>query len=657
MAGDIEEPFRLSFQVDSIHSGSISFGRFELESLSWERRSSFSHNRYLEEVEKYARPGSVTEKKAYFEAHFRRKALLRQAEKEGSGSENGSYESTTYEENNDRSWCRAEDSQHIHQNSDACHFDESSEGSYCYGDISGIECDVGLTSYAHSETGAETIDVDIVSHFDESSDDSISSGAHKGGEFEEEAEATAHSDLQLESALNSIDLENTVRCCDNKEEFKSESECNGSLTNDVQHEVQADIIPNGQGPELPQEEDISHCTEAMDSASEILENHSPKSRAEEKARKVEPALNRVDLEEVIQCCDNEEKLKSESECKDAITDNVEHDVEAEIISHGQTPKVPKEECTSRCRETRGSPLEILQTHALKSRAEENTRSPGMRSRTQNNASLPHGPKVKKGTAQSSGWRESHTPLRTRTQKPTPQLNGSSLQTSLKISKKENPQSTKAKAPQENKSEKNLKPKREVTLQPSTPERTESRRRPSAAGTKKIASTNKEIKRCAMNTCFRSERGEKVKEVKRSAMNSSLRSGRGSKIREQKKEADAAAQSAKKPNFKAKPLPSFYRQTLPQGSSGNKPQVVSTSSTSSKAPNESSSVGNRIHKGLMPSSKTVSIQPISPSKSEGSHASLGRRNCNVHRNSEAHRSSNTRNHTAKEGKSKVVVQRQ
>ncbi|GJS33573.1 WVD2-like protein 7, partial [Tanacetum coccineum] len=64
--------------ADLLHSGSISFGRFESESLSWERRSIFSHNRYLEEVEKYSKPGSVTEKKAYFEAEFRRKALLRQ---------------------------------------------------------------------------------------------------------------------------------------------------------------------------------------------------------------------------------------------------------------------------------------------------------------------------------------------------------------------------------------------------------------------------------------------------------------------------------------------------------------------------------------------------------------------------------------------------
>lgn len=82
MAGEIEEPFRLNFQADLLHSGSISFGRFESESLSWERRSIFSHNRYLEEVEKYSKPGSVTEKKAYFEAEFKRKALLRQRSSE-----------------------------------------------------------------------------------------------------------------------------------------------------------------------------------------------------------------------------------------------------------------------------------------------------------------------------------------------------------------------------------------------------------------------------------------------------------------------------------------------------------------------------------------------------------------------------------------------
>lgn len=65
---------------------SVSFGRFENASLSWERWSAFSPNKYLEEVEKCATPGSVAKKKAYFEAHYKkiaaRKAELLEQEKE-----------------------------------------------------------------------------------------------------------------------------------------------------------------------------------------------------------------------------------------------------------------------------------------------------------------------------------------------------------------------------------------------------------------------------------------------------------------------------------------------------------------------------------------------------------------------------------------------
>ncbi|KAF8021293.1 hypothetical protein BT93_G1658 [Corymbia citriodora subsp. variegata] len=82
MAGGIEETLGVGFQADTIHSGSISFGRFEKEPLAWERRSSFSHNRYLEEVEKFSRPGSVNEKKALLEAHFKKKPLLHQSSSE-----------------------------------------------------------------------------------------------------------------------------------------------------------------------------------------------------------------------------------------------------------------------------------------------------------------------------------------------------------------------------------------------------------------------------------------------------------------------------------------------------------------------------------------------------------------------------------------------
>ncbi|KAL2515605.1 uncharacterized protein Fot_29576 [Forsythia ovata] len=64
---------------------SISFGRFMLESLSWEKWSTFSHKKYDEEVERYSQPASVAQKKAFFEAHYKRitaqkvAALLEQA--------------------------------------------------------------------------------------------------------------------------------------------------------------------------------------------------------------------------------------------------------------------------------------------------------------------------------------------------------------------------------------------------------------------------------------------------------------------------------------------------------------------------------------------------------------------------------------------------
>ncbi|CAN1152962.1 Protein WVD2-like 7 [Linum perenne] len=58
---------------------SISFGRFASESLAWEKWSTFSHNRYLEEVEQFSKPGSVAAKKAFFEAHYKKRAELKAA--------------------------------------------------------------------------------------------------------------------------------------------------------------------------------------------------------------------------------------------------------------------------------------------------------------------------------------------------------------------------------------------------------------------------------------------------------------------------------------------------------------------------------------------------------------------------------------------------
>lgn len=52
--------------------GSISFGRFALEPLSWEKRSVFTRNRYQEELKKFNAPGLVAQKKAYFEEYYKR---------------------------------------------------------------------------------------------------------------------------------------------------------------------------------------------------------------------------------------------------------------------------------------------------------------------------------------------------------------------------------------------------------------------------------------------------------------------------------------------------------------------------------------------------------------------------------------------------------
>uniref|UniRef100_A0A7N0VHS4 TPX2 C-terminal domain-containing protein n=1 Tax=Kalanchoe fedtschenkoi TaxID=63787 RepID=A0A7N0VHS4_KALFE len=58
---------------------SVSFGRFMTETLDWEKWSTFNQNRYLEEAQRFSRPGLVAQKKALFEAHFKKIAADRAA--------------------------------------------------------------------------------------------------------------------------------------------------------------------------------------------------------------------------------------------------------------------------------------------------------------------------------------------------------------------------------------------------------------------------------------------------------------------------------------------------------------------------------------------------------------------------------------------------
>ncbi|KAK3136439.1 hypothetical protein QOZ80_5BG0434570 [Eleusine coracana subsp. coracana] len=67
---------------------SVSFGRFLSEPLEWGKWSAFAHNRYLEEAARQARPGSVAQKKAMFEAHYARKRKM-EADAAAAGAEGG----------------------------------------------------------------------------------------------------------------------------------------------------------------------------------------------------------------------------------------------------------------------------------------------------------------------------------------------------------------------------------------------------------------------------------------------------------------------------------------------------------------------------------------------------------------------------------------
>ncbi|KAE9607989.1 hypothetical protein Lalb_Chr08g0230781 [Lupinus albus] len=132
-------------QVDPMRvlGESISFGRFLSESMDWERWSAFTHKRYVEEAEKYSKPGSVAAKKAYFEAHYKRKAQEKAAAltEEANAQANDTSDSETQEGNcNDTSVEKKSKADHIviveQPNKDAVNYQ-------VVDDTNQYECDVG----------------------------------------------------------------------------------------------------------------------------------------------------------------------------------------------------------------------------------------------------------------------------------------------------------------------------------------------------------------------------------------------------------------------------------------------------------------------------------------------------------------------------------
>ncbi|KAL1198666.1 Protein WVD2-like 7 [Cardamine amara subsp. amara] len=78
-----------SHEDNPIHalSQSVSFGRFMTENLEWGKWSSFSHKKYVDEAEKFSQPGSVAQKKAFFEAHYKNIAEAKKAKASNESSD------------------------------------------------------------------------------------------------------------------------------------------------------------------------------------------------------------------------------------------------------------------------------------------------------------------------------------------------------------------------------------------------------------------------------------------------------------------------------------------------------------------------------------------------------------------------------------------
>ncbi|KAI8527204.1 hypothetical protein RHMOL_Rhmol12G0057600 [Rhododendron molle] len=96
---DVENKVGESVASGATLEASVSFGRFERDSLSWEKWSSFSQNKYLEEVEKFSAPGSVAQKKAYFEAHYK-KVASRKAKPQGQEEKQSEIKALTMNDGN-----------------------------------------------------------------------------------------------------------------------------------------------------------------------------------------------------------------------------------------------------------------------------------------------------------------------------------------------------------------------------------------------------------------------------------------------------------------------------------------------------------------------------------------------------------------------------